>query len=196
MVIRTTCVLMLPIIKFELIVVSWPGVSAWFSTVCECLTVRAISGQSARIADVRHHSPLFVYNSHLFGNFAFANTAYYLATSRSQIWPILFRAKSFANKHLLFGDFAFANTALKKHLKTNPKNTSNYIIYYILISHIKLCSMSYMFLTKERKGPGGDGYHPAPHDGNHIWQQPRSHTNHPTIAIESKRWSRILNYLL
>lgn len=37
---------------------------------------------------------------------------------------------------------------------------------------------------RKRKGPGWDGYHPAQHSGNHIWQQPRGHINHLTIASE------------
>ena len=41
-----------------------------------------------------------------------------------------------------------------------------------------------MLLSKKEEGPGWDGYHPAQHSGNHIWQQPRSHINHPTIASE------------
>ena len=41
-----------------------------------------------------------------------------------------------------------------------------------------------MYFITKREGPGWDGYHTAQHSGNHIWQQPRSHTNHPTVAKE------------
>ena len=58
-------------------------------------------------------------------------------------------------------------------------NHNIFIVYYNLI--IVLPLISYF---QKRKGPGWDGYHPAQHSGNHIWQQPRSHTNHPTVAKE------------
>ena len=41
---------------------------------------------------------------------------------RVRKYRILFGTFAFANKPVLFRAFSFANTALKKHLKTNPKN--------------------------------------------------------------------------